>query len=357
MNCCSTQSNVTLYLVLLFVIMVLMALTFAKDICLPCVHGICDGDTCRCYAGYGGELCDECITHGFCVHGYCINPGGCKCKPGWRGMFCDIDSKGYCNYHTPCKNGGTCSSLGRDGFTCNCAEDFSGITCQNWLKGPCSCKNNGTCVKSRSGRGCLCPINYYGEHCESYIDRCATNPCPANSTCVHTAVGYRCDCKQDQCEKSLMVCTESTCKQGLLCSKKPGQFGYTCHCQRGTAGRGCLMRPLCIANTCMNGGKCFETLENVMCVCKEGYTGMQCETKLEKCEYNPCANNGTCIVSIHGHSCQCSIGYAGKYCDCIKTADENCGLEDPKSSSCTLKNLNNWNQRIFTIFLVIYIYL
>ncbi|XP_071962337.1 protein glp-1-like [Antedon mediterranea] len=353
---CRSEGQYKVYLVFIFATMALVFLTVAEN-CLDCDHGICDGSKCRCHDGYGGKLCNVCVPSQNCVNGYCINPGGCRCNPGWHGMFCDIDSKGYCHYNVPCLNGGTCYSLGKQGFTCTCAEGYSGIRCQNHINESCingQCKNNGTCVDSRDGMGCLCPIDYEGVHCETFTGRCQEKTCPVNSTCVHTSKGYRCDCKQkQQCEQTLMRCTESSCDEGLECIKTPGQLGFSCDCPRGTAGRACSMRPLCIMNTCLNGGKCFETLNNVMCVCNDGYTGLRCETKLEQCEYNPCANNGTCAVGPKGHLCDCPAGYSERYCECKITSDEKCGTKEPINEGCTLWT-NNWNQKLLMLNIVIY---
>ena len=60
----------------------------------------------RCFEGWRGKNCQECIKLSGCLHGDCDNnrPGTCKCHKGWKGALCDEpicregchDDTGYC---------------------------------------------------------------------------------------------------------------------------------------------------------------------------------------------------------------------------------------------------------------------
>lgn len=51
---------------------------------------------------------------------------------------------------------------------------------------------------------------------------------------------------------------------------------------------------------CKNGATCINSGQgSYTCVCDVGYTGKNCESKIETCDDKPCRNGGTCSVCIH----------------------------------------------------------
>ena len=52
---------------------------------------------------------------------------------------------------------------------------------------------------------------------------------------------------------------------------------------------------------CQNGGRCLEN----SCVCDYGYTGSNCEAKLQCNDFN-CVNNGTCELDLQTNKTFCS---------------------------------------------------
>ncbi|MEE6528510.1 hypothetical protein FKM82_030882 [Ascaphus truei] len=108
----------------------------------PCLNGgtcqdesgYADTFTCRCLAGYIGELCqmdvDDCLMRP-CANGATCHDGvnrfSCECPPGFQGRFCTVnidDCRGL-----RCHNGGRCYDRVGD-FECYCAEGFTGKTCE-----------------------------------------------------------------------------------------------------------------------------------------------------------------------------------------------------------------------------------
>lgn len=48
---------------------------------------------------------------------------------------------------------------------------------------------------------------------------------------------------------------------------------------------------------CKNGATCSNSGQrSYTCTCRPGYTGVDCELKLSKCDSNPCRNGGSCKV-------------------------------------------------------------
>lgn len=48
------------------------------------------------------------------------------------------------------------------------------------------------------------------------------------------------------------------------------------------------------------------------CTCEPGWTGFNCDMKMDNCFNNLCFNGGTCIDLLDKFKCQCLAGYAGK---------------------------------------------
>merc|ERR1712147_523150 len=96
---------------------------------------IVDGSyKCECDAGYEGKDCtdvDECAANKFTCppKSKCKNVNGAydrECDAGYAGPKCaEIDE---C-LPNPCANGGTCTD-GLLSFTCECAGDWLGKTCE-----------------------------------------------------------------------------------------------------------------------------------------------------------------------------------------------------------------------------------
>lgn len=57
----------------------------------------------------------------------------------------------------------------------------------------------------------------------------------------------------------------------------------------------------CLTNACQNNGTCLEiAVESHNCICPPGFSGSQCEQKIDPCLAKPCKNGGTCTSSADG---------------------------------------------------------
>ncbi|XP_015780355.1 PREDICTED: uromodulin-like [Acropora digitifera] len=78
----------------------------------------------------------------------------------------------------------------------------------------------------------------------------------------------------------------------------------------------------CSAVVCGNNGKCVALYKenSYVCLCKEGFTGRNCETDIDECasrKDNPCQNGGKCINVLGAFQCQCPEGFNGARCKIV----------------------------------------
>jgi len=63
--------------------------------------------------------------------------------------------------------------------------------------------------------------------------------------------------------------------------------------------------------TCLNISN-----SDYLCVCEEGWTGIQCEAMVNYCQNVTCKNNGVCRPLFRDFKCEClSSSYSGLYCE------------------------------------------
>ncbi|VDK78277.1 unnamed protein product [Litomosoides sigmodontis] len=67
-------------------------------------------------------------------------------------------------------------------------------------------------------------------------------------------------------------------------------------------------------NPCKNGAACRDLWNKRVCECRPGFTGIFCETKIDRCRNHSC-KFGTCVDGINEYSCACLPGYDGEFCD------------------------------------------
>merc|ERR1719296_108068 len=125
-----------------------------------CLHGKCILDinefpSCSCDEGYGGESCDEMLE--ICPDGKTICLNGSTCGMNNKGYYCDCNSSGSIYAGEQCEYPATSF----------CEYGVSTSTMA-------FCTNTGICKeilvdKNKKFKGCNCPDDYTGTHCEYLI--------------------------------------------------------------------------------------------------------------------------------------------------------------------------------------------
>nr|XP_040240535.2 cubilin homolog [Anopheles coluzzii] len=144
----------------------------------------------NCPAGYTGDG-RTCLAQGNrCTQGLChpmarcVDYGSavpnCICLPGYIGSGfgpngCYRSSMNPCA-SAPCRNGGTCTKIDAQNYSCACPPGTNPPNCMRTTS-PCEsnpCQNGGTCVGSSGTRNflCRCPAGYTGLRCQTPTRTC-----------------------------------------------------------------------------------------------------------------------------------------------------------------------------------------
>lgn len=126
----------------------------------------------------------------------------------------------------------------------------------------------------------------------------------------------------DDCASNLFY-GGPACLNGGRCYDQVNNF--TCVCPSPYTGRRCEVEiNPCLHNRCRNGGTCsiLSNLRDYKCTCSDGFMGFHCEHDINECKspLNPCRNNATCVNTHGSYECRCPLGYEGR--DCLIDVDE-----------------------------------
>ena len=68
-------------------------------------------------------------------------------------------------------------------------------------------------------------------------------------------------------------------------------------------------------SSCLNGGTCVDGINSYTCSCVAGYTGSNCQHRINPCDSVPCLNGATCSNVDGSYDCHCPFGFTGPRCE------------------------------------------
>ena len=261
----------------------------------------------------------------------------------------------------PCQNDGVCLLDDVYGYTCRCADPFTGRHCQVDPRTVTCESRGGCCVSWRNDSVVACDVredNYrcycdescleYGQCCVDFKEFCEWEacyqmPCQNGGSCVEDELAdYRCFCEDGftgrNCEVNItaMLCADlgGCCVPWLndstptSCSNIHPIAPYRCYCDADCVATQTCCHDFedycewdaCKTSPCLNEAECvLDELNGYICVCRDGYTGTLCEVDINAvtCE----AGLGGCCVSWRDDDVRgCSVRASSFRCYC----DESC---------------------------------
>lgn len=100
------------------------------------------------------------------------------------------------------------------------------------------------------------------------------------------------------------------------CVTNTDDSSYRCICKPGFSGVNCEVNENeCASEPCKNGGSCSDGMGSYSCACPPGFTGSSCEIEVpNSCASNPCTHGGVCYNTAVGFNCECANGWSGSDC-------------------------------------------
>eukprot|EP00057_Strongylocentrotus_purpuratus_P027339 XP_011681813.1 PREDICTED: uncharacterized protein LOC100889023 [Strongylocentrotus purpuratus] len=180
------------------------------------------------------------------------------------------------------------------------------------------CWNGAICDETVDGFSCTCAEGFSGPLCEEDINECLSHPCENGAVCQDGIDRYICECMSGyegtHCETETLECASSPCMNGGTCNEEVNR--YTCLCLSGFEGIYCETDiDECNSSPCQHEGTCSDNVNQYTCSCVPGYEGKDCETDINECASLPCLNGGACTDGLDEYSCDCLDGFAGETCD------------------------------------------
>uniref|UniRef100_A0A6Q2YX71 Neurogenic locus notch homolog protein 1 n=1 Tax=Esox lucius TaxID=8010 RepID=A0A6Q2YX71_ESOLU len=303
-------------------------------------HNIYGSYQCVCVNGWTGDDCGENIDD--CASAACdkgatchdrVASFYCQCPPGRTGLLCHLNDACISN---PCQKGSNCDNNPVTGNAiCTCPLGYFGAACdqdvdecslgmasRTTVRGshgpPLPQINTSICCIRRyllSDQPVVFPLGYAGQHCETDINECSSNPCHYG-TCKDGIASFTCYCRPGytgpRCEFNINECLSQPCRNGGACQDR--ENSYICTCPKGTAGTNCEVNlDDCESKPCKYG-TCIDKINGYECACEPGYSGTMCNINIDECALNPCHNGGTCQDGINTFTCVCPEGYHDATC-------------------------------------------
>eukprot|EP00299_Pterocystis_sp_00344_P014998 c7472_g1_i1.p1 GENE.c7472_g1_i1~~c7472_g1_i1.p1 ORF type:complete len:607 (-),score=132.55 c7472_g1_i1:45-1865(-) len=216
--------------------------------------------------------------------------------------------------------------------TCDCITNYYGTNCSSSIFDQCPDRCNGRgvkCINSGSRYQCVCAAGFGGESCQISTGCVHLGMCSGHGECIDD-MSCACDLGWTG-----LICNETSdimsrcaelgyCKYHGECTAQDN--AYVCVCAQGYTGVDCSqVVPTCPAN-CSGHGICKDDV----CVCNFGFNHEDCSNA-----YSPCGGclNGFCTESIDDSKphCVCDAGSTGTHCE----------LYDPTTDPCAQLNFCN----------------
>lgn len=188
-------------------------------------------------------------------------------------------------------------------FVCNCSDTgFTGMFCEININ-ECSsnpCQHGAWCEDLIKDYACHCYDGYTGKNCETDIEECASSPCLNSALCL---------------ENSNQTLYEMNYLGFFPSFSYESASGYRCICSSGFTGENCETNiDDCEFNNCKNG-ICIDSINDYYCACHLGYDGQYCQREIDECQtFEPCENGATCVDLIADYKCECLPMFGGKNC-------------------------------------------
>ena len=106
---------------------------------------------------------------------------------------------------------------------------------------------------------------------------------------------------------------------------------------KGYTGTNCEIKmDNCASQPCQNNATCKSVADTFYCTCETGFTGRNCSVNVDDCLAAECKNNGSCVDGINGYECACKEGFSGLKCE--DDVDECLTLPCQNNGNCTNRN-------------------
>jgi len=279
----------------------------------------------------------------------------CDCPVGFFGEMCEVPSA-PCGGKV-CFNNALCiewkNATGHSNHQCSCQDDFGGEFCEFPATAHCPtpnnfegdnffCTNGGHC-REEAYLGCLCPSGYHGLSCSYYTGTDDSSPVKSNSECDLQCSG-RGTCAYGI--KDLSYLDQATGAKHLNVSSNEDY--KHCVCKNGFTGIQCEHEVAqCGGDTdhfCLHGSQCVQDEENGhhFCDCStsssnvsHAFAGKHCEFPATTICSNQtdglmyCVNEGVCSESSSSgkYACQCPEGWDGPHCEIKLQKEEDVSRE------------------------------
>ncbi|XP_053376387.1 uncharacterized protein LOC123533517 isoform X2 [Mercenaria mercenaria] len=247
----------------------------------------------------------------------------CTCLKGYRAIGNACEDVNECSTDTnPCSQ--NCTNI--DGsFRCSCYTGYyladDQLTCQKcnvWKYGK-DCSANCSCNKLQAEKcdsvtgHCECRPEWTGAICGDDVDECTDETaCPNNSICMNFAGGFECRCRNGYFTTGTGHCEE---------------------CDNWHFGNSCLQDCTCSFE---NTDDCYH--ETGECICKQGWTGVNCTTYDDECtkDTDVCQEkaNSFCQSNAGSFKCICKDGFLEENGHCKECDDSHYGTNCSKKCLC-----------------------